>query len=412
LCLAIYLKPQEGEKMRLMMLPLAFVILFCSTIWAQMPQSPGRPLSLQGINPEISLDGLFAAGYFSEPENLNFGGHDPKQRGFTLQNLELTLGATVDPYARADAHIIYLIDKEGESVLEVEEAYLTTLALPYRLQLIGGQFFTRFGRINPIHPHSWDFTDQPIINNRLLGPDGLRNPGLQLSWLAPLPFYLELIGSIQNAGGETAVSFLSNEENFASTATEVFPHPSSGLTPTERGVRGVDDLLYMARLKTAWTLSDAVEVVHGVSGLFGPNASGLDTHTEIYGVDLYAKWRPMAAQGGFPFVALQAESIWRGYETPADTLRDSGFYLQGLWGFAKGWVIGGRVDYANGDEATDPLRDRRWRLSPDLTFYPSEFSKWRLQYNYDRAQHLNNKPLHAVFLQFEFLIGTHGAHLF
>ncbi|MGH7274761.1 MAG: hypothetical protein ACREIQ_09925 [Nitrospiria bacterium] len=32
----------------------------------------------------------------------------------------------MDPYARADAHIIYLID-DGESVVELEEAYLTTL---------------------------------------------------------------------------------------------------------------------------------------------------------------------------------------------------------------------------------------------------------------------------------------------
>ncbi|MCI0526450.1 MAG: hypothetical protein L0Y56_03225 [Nitrospira sp.] len=101
-----------------------------SSSWAQVPQIPGR--SVQSLNPEISLDGLAAAGYFSEAENLNFGGHDPKNQGFTFQNLELTLGATVDPYARADAHIIYLIE-DGESVVELEEAYLTTLALPYRL---------------------------------------------------------------------------------------------------------------------------------------------------------------------------------------------------------------------------------------------------------------------------------------
>lgn len=396
--------------MRLMMLPLAFVILLCSTAWAQMPQSPGRPLSLQGVNPEISLDGLFAAGYFSEPENLNFGGHDPKQRGFSLQNLELTLGATVDPYARADAHIIYLINEEGESVLEVEEAYLTTLALPYRLQLIGGQFFTRFGRINSLHPHAWDFADQPVINNRLLGPDGLRNPGVQLSWLAPFPFYFELIGSVQNASGETVVSFLSNQENFADT--KIFPNPSLGLSFTERGVRTLKDLLYMTRLKTAWTPSDTIEVVQGVSGLYGPNASGPDTRTEIVGVDLYAKWRPLSAQAGFPFIAFQAEGMWRSYEILLDTLGDRGFYAQGLWGFTRRWVTGARVDYASGGDPVDPLRDRRWRLSPNLTFYPSEFSKWRLQYNVDFAKRLDDKALHAVFLQFEFLIGTHGAHVF
>ncbi|MEK6683582.1 MAG: zinc-regulated TonB-dependent outer membrane receptor [Nitrospirota bacterium] len=385
---------------------LIVVLLFHPTVEAQIQQGEGMRPSLQGPNLDISLDGLFAAAYFSEPEHLNFGGHDPNQTGFTLQNLELTLGATVDPYARADAHIIYLIDEEGESILEIEEAYLTTLALPHRLQMIGGQFFTRFGRTNPIHPHAWNFADQPVINNRLLGPDGLRNPGVQLSWLSLLPFYLELIGSIQNAGGETAVSFLSNEE--------VFPKIFPDLKFEERDVRRFEDLLYMTRIKNSWTPTDTVEVVQGVSGLFGPNAGGEDTYTKVFGFDFYGKWRPLNAVGGFPFVAVQTEVMWS-YETsedPNDNLLDRGVYLQGLWGFTRRWVAGARVDYVNGGDDADPLRDRRWRLSPNLTFYPSEFSKWRLQYNVDRAEHLDDKPLHAVFLQFEFLIGSHGAHQF
>lgn len=387
-----------------------FIFFFGSTVWGQTSQPPGRPLALSSLNPEISLNGLVAAGYFSEAENLNFGGHDPKNQGFTFQNLELTLGATVDPYARADAHIIYLIE-DGESVVELEEAYLTTLALPYRLQLIGGQFFTRFGRLNAQHPHAWDFADQPVINNRLFGGDGLRNPGIQLSWLTPLPFYLELIGSVQNANGETAASFLSEAGESV-----------GGHELDERGIHHLDDLLYMGRVKSAWGLSDTVEMVIGGSGLFGPNASGLDSRTQIYGVDLYTKWRPLNARGGFPFAAFQAEGMWRLYEAgditgaglPDETLKDGGFYAQGLWGFAYRWVAGARVEYANGngDSTADPLRDRRWRLSPNLTFYPSEFSKWRLQYNIDYAEHLDDKALHAVFLQFEFLIGTHGTHLF
>ncbi len=397
---------------RFLLLSILCIVLPVATALAQESQTSKATSMLRSLNPQISVDGLFAAGYFSKPDNLNFGGHDPHQRGFTLQNLEMTLSASVDAYAKGEVHLIYLIDKEGESLVEVEEAFLTTLALPYRFQLIGGQFFTRFGRHNPLHPHAWDFADQPVILNRLLGPDGLRNPGVQASWLAPIFFYLELIGSIQNAGGETAVSFLSNDENFGADATQVFPDPASGLSFTERDVHGMDALLYMGRAKASWAPSDTLEIVHGFSGLFGPNASGPDTRTEIYGLDLYAKWRPLDAQGGFPFVALQAEALWRAYETPTDTLRDGGFYAQGLWGFTRRWVAGGRVEYANGDESPDALRDRRWRLSPNLTFYPSEFSKWRLQYNYDRAEALGNKPLHAVFLQFEFLIGSHGAHTF
>lgn len=374
------------------------LMLITPCAWAQ--NEPGRlALNVQNITLDLSLDGLVAAAYFSEPENLNFGGHDPRDRGFTLQNLELTLGGVVDPYARADAHIIFLIE-DGESIVELEEAYLTTLALPFRLQLMGGQFFTRFGRLNPTHPHTWDFADQPVINNRLLGPDGLRNPGVQLSWLAPLPVYLELIGSVQNASGETATSFLFEKGEVV-----------GGFTLITRDVRHASDLLYMGRVKSAWNPSETVEAVMGVSGLYGPNASGPATHTQIYGADLYAKWRPLDAHGGFPFVAVQAEAMTRRYETPMQDLQDSGTYVQALWGFVRRWVAGARVDVAKGNDSADSLRDRRWRLSPNMTFYPSEFSKWRLQYNYDRAEHLDN-PVHAMFLQFEFLIGSHGAHQF
>ncbi|MEW6324743.1 MAG: zinc-regulated TonB-dependent outer membrane receptor [Nitrospirota bacterium] len=373
------------------------LVLIAPAAWAQ--DQSRTVLSIRTINLDISLDVLAAAAYFSEPDHLNFGGHDPQNRGFTLQNAELTLGGTVDPYIRGDAHIIFLIE-DGETAVELEEAFFTTLALPFHLQLMGGQFFTRFGRLNPQHPHMWDFADQPVINNRLFGPDGLRNPGVQLSWLAPLPFYLELIGGVQNATGETATSLLFEEGEVV-----------GGYALIARDVHHLNDLLYMGRAKTAWNPSDTIEVAAGLSGLYGPNASGSATHTEIYGTDLYAKWRPLDADRGFPFVALQAEAMWRAYQTPGQNLRDSGAYAQVLWGFVRRWVAGARVDIAKGNDPADPLRDRRWRVSPNLTFYPGEFSKWRLQYNHDRAEHLAD-PVHAVFLQVEFLLGSHGAHQF
>jgi hypothetical protein len=58
----------------------------------------------------------------------------------------------------------------------------------------------------------------------------------------------------------------------------------------------------------------------------------------------------------------------------------------------------------------DPERDQRWRVSPNLTYYPSEFSKVRLQYNYDDRRQEGTD--HSVWLQFEFLLGAHAAHKF
>ena len=58
------------------------------------------------------------------------------------------------------------------------------------------------------------------------------------------------------------------------------------------------------------------------------------------------------------------------------------------------------------------------RLSPEtqlraMNGYPTEFSKVRLQYNYDRREDIPEKDDdHSVWLQFEFLLGAHAAHKF
>jgi hypothetical protein len=50
-----------------------------------------------------------------------------------------------------------------------------------------------------------------------------------------------------------------------------------------------------------------------------------------------------------------------------------------------------------------------------VTWYPTEFSKFRLQYNHDflEANHfMHSGNADSVFLQFEFSLGAHGAHKF
>ncbi len=394
------------------------------------PSSPapaGAPSALRLI--DIAFDLLGAAGTSSADEadlrRLEAGGHDPRNRGFTVQNVELTLAGVVDPYLRGDSNIVLQIAETGETVIELEEAYLTTLELPFNLQLRAGQFFTGFGRLNPTHPHAWDFVDQPVINSRLFGADGLRSQGAQLAWLTPLPFFAELTASVQNAHGETTTSF-----------RNVPGETVAGRVLIERPVESAKDLLYLLRLRTSFDPTEELTLVPGLSALFGPNASGTQTQTQIYGADLYAKWKPLINDQGWPFVAWQTEAMLRRYQAaevvadngaavePDVVLNDWGLYSQLLWGFARPWVAGVRYDYARGEaddfklpdssysSASDPLRDQRQRFSGVVSYYPSEFSKLRLQYNYDHAQFLSQTDAHSVYLQFEILFGAHGAHKF
>lgn len=305
------------------------------------PWSPADPIRLLGRGNSymnISFDALFAAGASTADDiegGTQVGAHDPNQRGFTVQNLELTLDGAIDPYFRGLSSLIFQIDSEGESFLEVEEAYLETISLPANLQLRAGQYFTEFGRLNPTHPHAWTFVDQPIINGRLLGPDGLRNPGARLSWLTPTPFYSELFFGIQNSQGETAHSFRSDHEEEL-----VF-----GRAHDPGSVSSLGDMLFSTRYAASFELSDTQTLLAGASGAFGPNGSGADTDTQVFGVDLFWKWRPVNHQGGFPFVSWQTEAMARRYEAgafaedadgdgfnetdlPEETLWDYGFYSQ------------------------------------------------------------------------------------
>jgi hypothetical protein len=374
---------------------------------------------LSPFNPKISVNGIFSAAMFSDKDNLNFGDHDPQVQGFNVQNVELHLQGTVDPYFQVDTNIVTTI-KKGDTTIELEEMYGTSLALPANLQLVAGQYFTRFGRQNRQHPHQWDFADQPVILNRIFGPDGLRGPGAQLSWLAPTPFYLEFIGSAQQAQGGIATSFLSKPGETI-----------RGYSLLDRPVQKIGDLLYMPRVVTSFEPTEELTVAMGGSTLFGPNASGPNNTTIIYGGDLYVKWKPVDHVKGFPFVAWQTEYLFRDYEAgpdnangiPADRLKDFGLYSQLVYGFYERWVAGVRIDYVNSSgggaaapflvsQAQRDLAGERWRLSPNLTFYPSEFSKFRLQYNLDFAESRRREAVHGVFLQVEFNIGEHAAHTF
>ena len=362
----------------------------------------------------MSFDTVMDGGWSTAPrpaEELELGDHDPQQRGFSLRNAELSLDGAVDPYLKGFANIVLKLDDANETEIELEETYLQTTSLPDNLQFKAGQFFAAFGRQNAQHPHAWAFVDEPLVLNRMFGGEGLRNVGTQVSWLAPLPFYTEITLGVFNGEGGTASSF--RDPSIDAT---------HGRTPVDRNLGGPGDLLYVPRIASSFDLTDAQTLVLGASGAVGPNDSGADTQTRVYGVDAYWKWKSPKAHGGFPFVSWQTEALHRDYEAgpdpehalTAESLTDEGLYSQVLWGFSEGWVAGLRGEYVTGNhgqfDTNDIYRGTRERVSPNLTWYPSEFSKIRLQYNADHGDRLGNEQ--SVWCQVEFLLGAHAAHKF
>ena len=387
--------------------------------------SPTQPLTVARAGSaymNISFDAMMAAGgsTVSDPSaQLELGDHDPIKNGFSLRNAEIAVDGAVDPYFKGFANIVLKLDKNNQTDIELEEAYAQSTSLPANLQAKAGQFFAAFGRQNAQHPHQWAFVDAPIILTRAFGPDGLRNIGAQASWLAPTPFYTEATIGVFDGQGSTAFGFR-NPGDPDALGVDRF----HGRATFDRTLHGPGDLLYVPRIASSFDLTDQQTLVIGASAAFGPNDTGLENRTEIYGVDFYWKWKALNADEGFPFVSWQTEALYERFEAgadptaptplPAETLRDWGFYSQVLWGFKPRWVAGLRGEYANGNDGAfdsqDIFRGERTRISPALTFYPSEFCKLRLQYNYDHGELFGDA--HSVWLQLEFLLGAHGAHKF
>jgi hypothetical protein len=153
------------------------------------PQVPAR--SAVDVDLSLILDGVYYNRISRGNENpAGFGGshghfHDHDHghshgfdEGFNMGHSEIAMNARL-----GDVLDGTLIIGFNEDDFELEEAFLTTRALPAGLQLKGGKFLSDIGYINSRHPHDWDFVDRPLVNEYLFGDHGLREKGVQISWV-------------------------------------------------------------------------------------------------------------------------------------------------------------------------------------------------------------------------------------
>jgi hypothetical protein len=380
-------KPDSTTELNARVQALEEMVELMGTLEASpAPAAPAaaRPKAL-GLDIAVILDTAMA--WFSE-EALQVGAHDPNDTGFHLQQLELSLGESVDHIFELRANLVF-----SPFGVEVEEAYGRSLALPGGLQVKAGQFLTRMGRLNPTHPHAWSFVDQPLVNGTFLGSEGSRGAGLEVSWLTPLPWFVDLVASATDAAGECcARSFLGGDD---------------------LDVRSPKDLVYTLGLRQFFDLSSDVGLAWGLTTQQGPNATGNGNRTEIYGTDLYLRWRPADATSRMA-LSWTLEAMMRRRQVPGDVRVDTGGYTQLVWNLNPAWEMGARYGYVSGAPEDDLIPEAtgdRHRVSGQVTFRPSHFSRLRLQGSRDQPLY-RDEPIWVGMLAAEFLVGAHGAHTY
>jgi hypothetical protein len=290
--------------------------------------------------------------------------------------------------------------------LRAGRLYLTfvTSRLPKRAELekpisslppVAGQGWgslRRLRRINAQHPYVWDFADIPLNYRAMIGQEGWVDTGVQFTYLPSLPVTpirdkcCRKNDLLFNPDGTTPYAFGVRQEPSISAKIHPsgLPSPPAGESPPPTA----------------------------------PSSLG-DTTSSVS----MSKWKPSRTES----VVFQSEYLYRRQNgdltdftssttNPLKRIQD-GLYVQALYQWER-WRFGVRYDVLDlfkkefllaGDQQN--FGNRAWRATGALEFNPSEFSRFRLQYNRDDSAG-NGQINNELFFQMLLGIGAHAAHSF
>ncbi len=424
---------------------LAFSIIMSPYTWAESTQAITTGSS---FNPQISLilDGNYyhdnqktkgsdiLEGMAGISHSVSFGEAEAGlQNGFNLGESELVMSAIVDPYF--DGHLTLTVGADGGTALE--ESWLQTRLLPNGLKVKMGKFLSGIGYQNSQHKHAWDFADQNLAYLGLLGGESFKDTGLQLTWVAPTPFYVLLgIEALQGNDQERFGRQISNSDAETIIAsTKPLLDAKAGPRIHTLFAKFAPDIGEVQALQIGFSYAQAQQYQQMIDNDGTPLTNdeyALDGKQRLYGVDWVYKWDSAGefGQGDIKvtgeYLRVKKDMLVTTASANAgvlvgDTVTGSqdGYYLQASYGIAPRWTLASRYD-VNG--ATNELTvagvsnefKQSSRIGVSLAFSPSEFSRLRLQLAqgniYDDAG--TKTALNQVFLQYTHSLGPHGAHKF
>ncbi len=427
----------------------AMLALSSSVVAAEGNSTSNNPLA--AFNPAFSVifDGMYysdnvkgeGAALLEDADSAfhSHGGHEEHghgdlKRGFNLNETELTMSGSVDSYF--DAWLSAAISSDGD--FELEEAWVRSQSLPAGLQVKAGRFLSAIGYHNEKHPHSWNFADQNLAYLSLFGDHGVSGDGLQLTWLAPTDSYLQLgLEILQGDNLERAGSVIDAEHVAEDISAELGVDVTAedlNLAEQDGPQLGIFTLRYAPDLGARRALQLGLSAArHQDSQAFHEEEGGelfvTEGDTDVYGAQAVYKHFPTGqyGKGGWSLTGeyFYADSDQEAvFHSETDELglpvtsEQGAAYVEATYGFAPRWQFGLRTaasgiggEFSEGDE-TEEVRLSR-QHSAALTWYATEFSKLRLQFNRNDVHgHDGNKEYNQVFLQYNLSLGAHGAHSF
>jgi hypothetical protein len=368
--------------------------------------NPSMSLILSGLYTRTSRDpASYAISGFQLPPGAEIG---PGTRGFSLAESELGFAASIDPWLRGAANIAL----HPDDTVSVEEAFIQTTSLGNGISLKAGRFFSGIGYLNPQHSHTWDFVDNPLAYQALLGTQ-YGDDGVQLTWLAPLDYFVELGAELGRGrsypGTDTGRNGAGMAALFAHTGGDVGASHSWRAGLSVLNAKASDQSLLAtdasgSAVTDAFSGSTRVWIADAI-WKWAPNGNATRTNFKLQGEYLRS-----TRSGSLVYDVGNADSVG------AYRAVQSGWYLQAVYQFMPRWRVGARTERLDPGSpdyglnapsfAADGFRPSKNSLM--LDFNPSEFSRVRLQVARDRSR--VGVTDNQLFLQYQMSLGAHGAH--
>ena len=350
---------------------------------APAPQPIPQPTILPPkFMPEIGVVADMAAKLSSPKDDLD------NVNRVSVREVELVLGSNVDPYSRLDATIAFADGNE----LDVEEAYLTRFGLPFGTTARVGIFLPKIGKMLPVHRDSIETVDEPLVIQRYFGDEGMHKAGVDLTKILDLPLpsvHQITVGVLQGGNGDGGTAF-----------------GPAWRRPTLYG-----------HLKNYMDITDVTNIELGISDALGSNNEDASFKTNILGLDATLRHilnpqQEIKLQGETFFMHRRDEPIGSddGTGTIIMTTNPSGDFCGGYGLFdvrlSQLWGTGFRFDYVQPvDRLLTDTNKAEMGISAYLTFYQSEFARWRVQFSH--LVRTVGDDDNRVFLQGTFAIGEH-----
>jgi len=329
-----------------------------------------------------------------------------RTEGFGSSHSELTLSQEVAGVATA--HLALVGEwNEQESDLELEEAYLQSMALPGGFNISAGRFLADIGYLNTSHNHTDSFTERPLLYRAFLGGH-YYDDGLGVSWLAPTDQYLRV------SAGMFSGDELGEEDSESSIGSWTLSTEfGNDLGKNASWQMGLSYMHNKTQSSGHHDEDDHDEDDHDHAG----HAHGAEYQGEkLYLADLVWKWSPQG-NNRQQQVKLAAEYAYVDDLYGAEVSHFDGWYLTGVYQFTEHWSTGirhGRINVAEEHEHGGMHEWEEGQLTETslmVSWQPTHTQRLRLQFTHQDADNMEGAD-NAITLNYQIGFGAHAAHSF